>query len=85
MGREKVWLGEQEDALMPLLIDAGIIGECSMHSGCTFLTGSEAMAYAMATNAHKEGQFSVSLREVTEAVKDILTMTPFECAGCQHS
>lgn len=81
MGREKDAMYETEDVLLPGLIDAGALGECSMHPGCTYIV-SEDLAYAAATNLCKEGVVSMDRSDAMDAVKQILDQTPYTCAGC---
>ena len=82
MGREKDHQSETYDVLQPILIRAGVIGECSMHPGCTFIE-SESLAYAVATNAMKDGRISMDREAMMKAVQQILAETPDSCSGCE--
>jgi hypothetical protein len=81
MGKDKEWLDEI-DNITNHLIDAGVVVECSMHPGCTFLSGEERTAYAVATNAVKDGIFPWPRELVISTIKQILLDLPDRCTGC---
>jgi hypothetical protein len=80
MGVEK----KNKEALEELIMNCGAINECTMHQGCTFIE-SESLAYASATNAHKEGSFDYCTRsQLMDEVKDYLAMVPYSCVMCNE-
>lgn len=87
MGREKDFIIAIEDVLTPLAIRAGAISECSMHLGCYFYEGgddADRRAYAMATNAWKDGEFgSASREQVLNAMKHVIEECPSGCVACE--
>ena len=85
MGRDKEFLEEIEDVLRQIAIQSGAIRECILHPGSYVYEGGpelDSKAYAMATNEWKEGGLSGTREMVLQALKQILSETPYQCTGC---
>jgi len=85
MGIAKTIFMQVDEILTPIAIQAGALKTCSYHEHCLIDCDdheAQRMAYAMATNAWKDGILLGPREDVMEELHDLIATTPFECSHC---
>lgn len=85
MGRAKEFMLAADEVLAPIAIRTGALEECQIHPHCLINQWdreAESQAYAMATNAWKDGEIGGSRGDVVEALNNLISMTPDHCSHC---
>lgn len=84
----KHYAQELEEAALVYAIKARAIVPCPWHEDVLINQGdpdADRLAYAIATNACKAGEFGGDRADLMDAIKNAIDMSADECGRCEHN